>query len=419
MTAWLKIAFSKNRIALINAWYLSILQFLSLIFPLITYPYILKVIGAELYGSVLLGQGTAYFLSAFVSYGFNLSTTREISLNKHNHSFVSKVYTATMVCKLLVFIPATIIFYTYGYITALPEQRELFLLCIGPLVYELLFPTWLFLGLEKMKYITIVSVTSRFILLVSVFLFIQEKSDATLLALINLSFYIGSGLFSQYIAFRHLAIRLVKIRASFCISLFKDSYAIFISSIFIAMKDRLNIIVVGNIFGAQHVVIYDLAMKILSVISIPQNIIFSAFYPSVVKEKNINKIKRLGALITAINIVIIVAMFIVLPYAFRYLIGGNHHDIYNVYILSSTLVLTGVSGVLGRFVMLTFGYDRLLANTTIANCIFYFISILAYYFFCDEKSLIDFSILIFIIYSSELLIRFIGLKISGFHYAAK
>ncbi|WP_429140931.1 oligosaccharide flippase family protein [Aeromonas veronii] len=415
MRIWLENVYLKNKTALTNAWYLSIFQMLSLVFPLITYPYIIKVIGDELYGSILLGQGVAYFLSAFVSYGFNLSITRDISLNKEDIVFVSKIYTATILCKSLIFIPVIIMFGIYGYLTVLPEKQMLFFLCAGPLVYELLFPTWLFQGLEKMKYITVVTVISRFILLLSIFSFVKEEADAKLFALINISFYIASGLFAQYVAFSSLAVRFVRVKLSFCLQAFKNGYAIFLSTIFIAMKDRLNVIIVGSIFGPQQVVIYDLAMKIVSVISIPQNIIFSAFYPSVVKDRDIGKIKKLGALITFINTIIVIGVFAILPYAYSYLIGESYPDVYNLYILSSTIILIGISGVMGRFTMLAFGYDKLLARTTIVNCVVYFMSILVYSLLSIEKSLIDFSILIFLIYSSELLIRFFGLRFSGLY----
>ncbi|MDF0533015.1 oligosaccharide flippase family protein [Shewanella sp. A32] len=410
MKFWIKSIVSNNKVALTNAGYLSILQMLSLLFPLVTYPYLIKVIGSELYGKVLFLQGISYFLSAFVSYGFNLSSTRNISLNKGDLSKVSEIFTSTIICKSIIFLPTVLIYFSYGIFTQDSDVRFLFFICIGPLFYELLFPVWLYQGMEKMKYITIVNVVSKFIFLVSIFLLIKNKDDIELFAILNLLFYIVSGILSQYVALKYLAVNFTHISWNVCSKSFVDGFSVFLSSIFIALKDRLNVVAVGIMFGPHEVVIYDFAMKLISVISIPQNIIFTAFYPSVIKEKSISKIFKIGTAITFMNISLVIAAFIILPFIYKYMLGDLSNDIYNLYILLSTVIIVGISGVIGRFIMLAFGYDKALAKSTLINCLIYFVSIVLYISYCSDKKLVEFSILILFIYLSELVIRIFSLK---------
>ncbi len=398
---------SKNKVALSNAGYLTCLQALTLAFPLISYPYLIKTLGSSLYGEILLAQGVAFFLCAFVSYGFNLSATREISLNKNRLRKVSKIYTATIISKVIILIPSIFIFFCYGYYSASEDMRLLYFFCMGPLIYEVFFPTWLYQGLEKMKYITVLNVICRTFLLISIFTIVKSPEDGIKLAIVNFSFYLTISIMSQWVVYAKLKVVFEKIGWRNVVRSFKNGYAIFISTIFIAIKDRLNILIVGAVFGPSQVVIYDLAIKIVSVLSIPQNIIITAFFPQVVKRKNVKEIMNISILICAINVVLVTASYFVLPYLLSGFVEGDFkNNMLVIYTLLTSIILVGISGSIGRLLLLPFGYDKLLAKTVVANCLIYFISIVAYIYLTEQKTILDFSILILIIYFTEMCIRF-------------
>ena len=70
----IKETIKRNKTIVENFGYLSILQVFSTLIPLISYPYLVKVLGSELYGLVIFAQTVSIILSNIVDYGFNIST---------------------------------------------------------------------------------------------------------------------------------------------------------------------------------------------------------------------------------------------------------------------------------------------------------------------------------------------------------
>ncbi|MCE9918367.1 oligosaccharide flippase family protein, partial [Obesumbacterium proteus] len=75
---------------------LFIIQLSNYVFPLLTIPYLSRVLGAENFGFLAISQAVIQYFIFFTEYGFNLSVTRKISLNRHDKSRVSEIFFSTM-----------------------------------------------------------------------------------------------------------------------------------------------------------------------------------------------------------------------------------------------------------------------------------------------------------------------------------
>ena len=75
---------------------LSILNVLNMVLPLVTLPYMIKVIGMENYGIYSIVYALIQYMLLLSSYGFNLSVTRQIAQNRDNHDVVNGIVNATL-----------------------------------------------------------------------------------------------------------------------------------------------------------------------------------------------------------------------------------------------------------------------------------------------------------------------------------
>ena len=88
----------KNNTALLkNISYLGVVQGLNYILPLITLPYLVRVIGVEKFGVISLATAVISFFLVITDYGFNYTATREVALNKNNNEELVNIFSSVMI----------------------------------------------------------------------------------------------------------------------------------------------------------------------------------------------------------------------------------------------------------------------------------------------------------------------------------
>jgi len=130
---------------------LLVLQGANFILPLITLPYLVRVLGTELFGLVMFAQAFVLFFNVFVDFGFNLSVTREISINRDDKNSLSQIFYSVFFIKILLIIISIIVISLIVYfVPRFNSDPEIYLLSFGIVIGQALFPVWFFQGIEKM-----------------------------------------------------------------------------------------------------------------------------------------------------------------------------------------------------------------------------------------------------------------------------
>ena len=191
----------KYRQIIENFFSLSILNGLNVLLPLVTLPYILRVIGAEKYGMYAYVYVVIQYIILIATYGFNFSATKQISQSRDDVDYVNKVYNAVTLSKLLIaIIVSAVVFALSRFIFKSEIETMMFLLGLGMVFGDIFTPIWLFQGMEKMKYITIVNAVSKILFTILVFIVIKSADDFYLLILLNSIGYLMAGLLSVILA---------------------------------------------------------------------------------------------------------------------------------------------------------------------------------------------------------------------------
>ena len=178
-----------------NAGSLYLIQFANIILPLIYLPYLFRVLGPTGYGVVAFGQSLVGYFVIFVDYGFALSATRTISVNRDNVIAVSRTVFSVWIAKGLICIVGFIVLLLL--VMTVPKLHEITLLLFilyGTVIGNVLFPIWLFQGMEKMVAISVINLIMRLIVGVGIFALVRRPEDYILYAGLTSISSIGAGL---------------------------------------------------------------------------------------------------------------------------------------------------------------------------------------------------------------------------------
>ena len=367
-----------------NFFSLSILQTFTYILPLLTLPYLVRVLGAEKFGLVVFAQAFIIFFNLLVDYGFNLSATREISVNRENKEKLTEIFSSVMSIKfILIGISFTILSIIIFSFENFSNNINLYYLTFLWVIGQALFPIWYFQGLEKMKYITIVNVTSKLIFTVAIFIFIQNEADYILVPILNgLGFIIG-GILSLWIVHKHFNQRFQIQSFKILIMYFKDSSQFFLSRLSSVGYSNINTFLAGILLSPVFVTYYYLADKAVSVILTLFSPIVQTIYPYLAKKYNFIFLVKLLSILMAVSLLVVS-----LGYLFSDLISiillGEINDIFKIlfYVIIPIVPISILYVMLGAPLLLARGYKKEFNLSIIYGFVIHLLllSILYYYF---------------------------------------
>lgn len=401
------VSIKRNKSLIENFGYLGLLQVFNLILPFVTYPYLIRVLGKELYGVIIFSQAITSFLAIMVNFGFNISATKDISSNRDNNRKLNEIVSSVLILKFVFFVISfCILFLLVLFYKKLDGYELLISLCMWICLYELVFPVWFFQGIEKMKYITIITVISRVSFTILIFIFVGSGDDYMRVPFFNGIGALMSGCIAFFIMYKYYNIRFTIPSVVSVFSCLKSSYALFLSNLVITIKDKASYIFIGNFIGVGATAEYDLAVKLKTIISMPVEIINQAIFPKVSRENNMALMKKVMVGTTAVMIVVSIIGILLSSYIVG-ILGGENMEQANIIlrILLISIPIYSVSMFLSRNCINAKGRYGLLLQGMILTTLFYLSLVGVSVYLGLENSIISFAYITLIVYLFELFYR--------------
>lgn len=259
---------------------LSAIQVIGYLFPLITMPYLARVIGVQGFGAIAFGAAVISYFSAVTDWGFKYTAVREISRNRTDVAKISRIFSNVIGCKILLTIVSACILWILIEFIPLFNQNSLILWTTFLLVPGyILFPDWLFQGMEEMKYITIMNLISKIIFTILVLCIIKKQSDFIIEPILQACGYIISGCFGFYYAIKRFSIRVIIPSFTEIINMLKGGFNMFVSQFFPTLHQILSMIMLEWIAGPIATGIFSAGHRFISIIDALSQTLSRAFYP--------------------------------------------------------------------------------------------------------------------------------------------
>lgn len=259
---------------------LSIVQGLSILFPLLIFPYLLRVLGVAGFGVFTLVQTFIMYFDLLVSFGFGLTATQRITKYQNDPHELNRIISAVYIIKILLFSFSVIVFLaTAIFIPYVKENLLLIFVASLYLLGNLFMPDWYFQGVQKMKTITTVAFISRCISFLLIILLVKSSNDVVyaILAMGAGNLIAGAAGFGSMI--RGKKIIWENPGKDFLKDQFKESGYVFSSIILAPLYSSVNLFILQFFTNPMVVGTYAVAEKIFTAVSMFTSIVNRTFYP--------------------------------------------------------------------------------------------------------------------------------------------
>jgi len=250
-----------------NVFALSALQGVNFILPLITLPYLVRVLGMEYFGLLAFATALIAYLSIITNYGFSLTATREISIHRENKDKVIEIFSSVMIIKFILMFVSFLLMSIFVFsIEKFSDHWEIYFFTFGTIVGQILFPGWFFQGMERMKYITYLNILAKSIFTIAIFIFVQEQDDYYMVPVLTSIGSIIAGVLSLIIIKKEFNINFEFQAINKVIFYLKDGWYIFIASLSGNFYGQGNIIILGLFTTPAIVGYYSVAVRLATAI---------------------------------------------------------------------------------------------------------------------------------------------------------
>lgn len=356
-----------------NFAYLSLLQVAGYVFPLITMPYLARVIGVEGFGKIAFASGIMVWIQTIADWGFNFTATRDVAKNRDNKKKVSEIFSNVLWARcLLMILSFAVLLVLVMFVPEFKENAAVIFVTFLMIPGHIMFPDWFFQAMERMKYITILNLLSKIVFTVAVFVFIKDKEDYILQPLFVSLGFVVSGIIAMYYILMRWQIRLSHPSLNGIKRTIKNSTDVFINNLMPNLYNSFSVILLGMWGGSVSNGKLDAGNRFVNIAQQFMAIISRVFFPFL--SRRIDK----HDLYVRFNIMVAACLSVLLffgaPLLIRIFFTEEFNDsILVLRILSISILFLSLSNIYGTNYMIIAGHERKLRNVAAVSSLIGFI----------------------------------------------
>ncbi|SIO59157.1 polysaccharide transporter, PST family [Burkholderia sp. GAS332] len=361
-----------------NMFALSVLQVANMVLPLATLPYLFRVLGPDHFGAYVFAQAVIAYLVLLTDYGFILSATGEIAKVQNDRDAVSRIFWKTQAAKILVAgVGLALLVVGVLLVPKLIELRPIMFATFPLVIGSVLFPQWLFQGLERMSFVTISTLSARLLVIPATYLLVHSPGDTWRAALIASMSTVVAGIISLILIARLRLISFHLPSAGDVIGAFQEGWHVFIATAAISLYTTTNSVLLGFLAGNVTLGYFGAADKIRNVVQALIAPLTNALYPRVNAlfaedaTKAFALVRKALYALSAIMLAVSIMLWALAPWIVRVGMGPQYAPAVDVLRWMAFVPwLVALSNVLGLQMMLPLGMKKKFSEILLGSGVF-------------------------------------------------
>ena len=341
-----------------NALALHLVQIGNLVVPLITLPYVSRVLGSDGFGLVAFSQSLSFLLGMVIGWGFDQWASREASVKRDDSGGLSaltaQIVGARLILSAAALVIAAVVYLTSNTTSGSPEFIAMAWLAAVATGFT---PVWFFLGVERLRLPSSIALGVRVVAAALTFVLVQNSGDAWIvMALFTGSAVVGA-LITTGMLFRRVNLRRPSVRPA--LSAIRAGTALFAGIAGLSLYTSMNVVLLGFVGTRAEVAHFSAAERVIRAAIQLLQPITTAIYPRITYlESSGNPRRALRLLLIGAGVVLSIAlvgaavMFVFAPELVRLVYGDQFADAAGVLrVMSALLPFATMSYAAGTWLM--------------------------------------------------------------------
>lgn len=337
----------------------------SFIFPLITFPYVSRVLHVTGNGKVAYAASIANYFMMVASLGIPTYGVRACAKLRDNREEMSRAAQEILIINLVATALTTAVYVVALFtVPAFKEDKPLYLIEGINIVLNMFGVNWIFQALEEYDYITFRNILFKAISIVLMFVFVHQEADYRIYALITVMASVGANIlnfirlrsiitfkrFNHYEFRRHL----------------KPIFVLFAQSVTVSIYTNLDTVMLGAMKNANEVGLYTAAVKVKTILMSVVSSLSGVLLPRMsyyVKNNMKSEFERLME--TALRAVLFMSIPLTVYFVLyasetlQFLAGSEYlPGAHAMQLITIAVIPIGITGVLGIQVLTPMGLEK-------------------------------------------------------------
>lgn len=332
-------------------------ELFRIIVPLITTPYISRILGSEGIGIYTLAHTYSQYFILFAGLGFSTYAARQLAYERDDPEQFQRTFWEIFLSKCALFSVALIIYVAYFFI--LGGSDIPYKICVIYLIASMLDISYYFIAMENFKTVTIRNFIIKGLSLVLIFVLVKKPTQVWLYTLILASAELIGQIVMIFSIDRRM-LRIPHLKRENIKKHFRGAISLFIPALAIQVYGMLDKVMLGFFSGESAVGYYENAQKMVRLASTIPSAIVAVSVPHIsyhFANGNIDVVR------THFSKVFKLVSFLAFPMCFglmgiasnfsTWYYGANFAGIEKLVVAGSVLIISlAWSGILGNMILI-------------------------------------------------------------------
>ena len=352
--------------AVVDSFYLTLLQGLNQLLPLIVMPYLFATLGAGGYGHVGFSLTVIQYLVLVVDFGFNYSATKDIAQAGDDKAKRTRIFWSVVKAKALLMIVAAVVLLALVAFVPTFQKYSLALYCTLPMLVGNTFTfLWLYQGIGRIKLLTIMNAICKLCILPFIFVCVKQPADFALAALLQSSVYVVAAVVSGIVLYRLHVVGSPSGNMSDVRQALKRSLPLFVSTAASSVYTQLFVVVLAFFCTEEVIGQYSAAERLMRALCFgifgPLN---QAYFPrisaaAVDDRREARRLFRQVRLLISIAMVILAIALVGFAPLFPRIFGADYAGIEPILrVMGLAPISIGIGGVYGLMGLIALGNEQ-------------------------------------------------------------